>query len=122
LDEGKTMSNAAQQKAAAAFDNTKTAKSITIAKRGIFVIFLILAVGGIVLYVNNIEASATAYRLTNTWVQDDDYRDLVPMIRNALDNGVLNRNEWWEISARQEEIAQTKQREELLKTVIQGLP
>ncbi len=116
------MSNSAQQKAAAAFDNTKTSKAITTAKRGICVIFIIAICGALGLYIGNIEASSSAYRLANAWVQDDDYRDLVPMIRNALDNGILNRDEWWEISARQEEIEQTRQREELLKTVVQGLP
>ena len=112
----------AQQKAAAAFDNTKTASAITTAKRGIVVILIIALSGGLALYIGNIEASSTAYRLTNAWVQDDDYRDLVPMIRNALNNGILEQDEWWKIAARQEEIAQTKGREELVKTVVQGLP
>ena len=116
------MSDAAQKKAAAAFDNTKTASAITIAKRGIYIVLIIGVLSVLALYISSIEASSSAYRLANAWVQDDDYRDLVPMIRNALDNGILNRDEWWEISARQEEIEQTRQREELLKTVVQGLP
>jgi hypothetical protein len=114
--------NDAQKKAAAAFDNTKTAASIGLAKKAIGIILI-----GIVGYwawwtVGNAESSATAYHLTNVWVQDDDYRDLVPMIRNAMDDGVLSRIEWWRIGARQEKIAQTKHREELLKTVTTNLP
>ena len=116
------MNNPAQQKAAAAFDNTRTASAITVAKRGIVIILIIAVSLGAAWYVGSIEASATAYRLTNAWVQDDDYRDLVPMIRNAMNNGILEQDEWWKIAVRQEDIAQTKQREELLKTVVQGLP
>ncbi len=116
------MSNSAQQKAAAAFDKTKTAFAITTAKRGVYVVLIIGASLGIASFVGSIEASATAYRLTNAWVQDEDYRDLVPMIRNAMNNGILEQDEWWKIATRQEEIAQIKQRDELLKTVIQGLP
>ena len=114
--------NDAQKKAAAAFDNTNIAKAITKAKNGL-IAGVIIAVGvALVWYVNTGEASSTAYRLTNAWVQDDEYRDLVPMIRNAMDNGVLNQNEWWSIAGRQEEIAQAKARDELLKTVISNLP
>lgn len=114
--------NDAQQKAAAAFDNTKTAASIGLAKKAIVIVLI-----GVVGYwawwtVGNAESSATAYRVTSVWVQVDDYRDLVPMIRNAMDDGVLRKIEWWAIAARQEEIEQTRQREELLKTVISNLP
>lgn len=116
------MSNPAQEKAAAMFDGTRTSVAIGKAKNAIAIMILGVGGFGVWWYAGNVESSSAAYRLVNAWYADDDYRDLVPMIRNAMDDGVLRQTEWWEIAARQEEIEQTRQREELLKTVVQGLP
>lgn len=115
------MSNA-QQKAAEMFDKTRTSRSINMAKKTSIVLLIIAISSGVSWIVGNMESSSTAYRLVNVWVEDEDYRDLVPMIRSALDDGVLRQTEWWKISSRQEEIEQTRQREALLTTVITGLP